>query len=41
MPTKDELITGLYVWLPITVLAGAQGWFTGDTVMLVLHWFGH
>ena len=40
-PTKPDWIYLLAVWGPITAIAGLQGWLTGDTVMLVLHWFGH
>lgn len=31
----------LTVWVPITILAGLQGWLTGDSVMYVMSWFGH
>lgn len=41
MPTRNDLLIGLYVWLPVTILAGVQGWLTGDSVMIVLHWLGH
>lgn len=29
------------VWGGVSILAAAQGWFTGDAVMTVLHWMGH
>ena len=31
----------LAVWMPITAIAGLQGWLTGDSVIYVLSWFGH
>ena len=31
----------LAVWGTLSILAGAQGWFTGDAVMMVLRWLGH
>lgn len=39
--TKTDWIYYIGVYGPITALAAVQGWFTGDTVMMVLHWIGH
>lgn len=29
------------VWGGLSVLAGAQGWLTGEAVITVLGWLGH
>lgn len=38
---KPGWVYYLAVWGTLSVLAGVQGWFTGEAVMTVLGWLGH
>lgn len=38
---KPDWVYYVIVWGPVSILAGVQGWFTGDAVMTVIGWFNH
>jgi len=39
--TVGDWVFYLSMWAVISVIAGAQGWYTGEAVMTVLGWLGH